>query len=66
NPALFTSSGIPAVLFDELLAESGSHSAEPPTDSEVLSEARSDSVAIVLYTSGSTGCLKVCGLIRID
>ncbi|CAG9138066.1 unnamed protein product [Plutella xylostella] len=58
NPAMFTSSGIPAVLFDELLAESGSHSAEPPTDSEVLSEARSDSVAIVLYTSGSTGVPK--------
>ncbi|KAH9629901.1 hypothetical protein HF086_008192 [Spodoptera exigua] len=58
NPAMFSGSGIPAVSFEELSHEAGGLSADAVQDVEVLAPARSESIAIVLYTSGSTGIPK--------
>lgn len=56
-PNMFSECGVPAVSFDELADEASKLSDEPLRD-EVLSMARTDSIAIVLYTSGSTGVPK--------
>ncbi|XP_049880564.1 zwittermicin A synthase ZmaJ [Pectinophora gossypiella] len=58
HPSMFAGSGVPAVSFEELLLESSGVSAEEPSEMEQLAVARTDSVAIVLYTSGSTGIPK--------
>lgn len=58
NPSMFSESGIPTVSFEELSHEASGLSAEAVQDVEVLAPARSESIAIVLYTSGSTGIPK--------
>nr|XP_049705072.1 zwittermicin A synthase ZmaJ [Helicoverpa armigera] len=58
NPAMFSGSGIPSVSFEELAHEASGLSADVVQDGEVLAVARSDSIGIVLYTSGSTGIPK--------
>ncbi|XP_053619845.1 beta-alanyl-bioamine nonribosomal peptide synthetase ebony [Plodia interpunctella] len=58
NPAMFSASGIPAVSFEELRQEAGSLSAEELSDCEMLAPPGAESIAIVLYTSGSTGIPK--------
>ncbi|CAB3257676.1 unnamed protein product [Arctia plantaginis] len=57
NPTMFSECGVPAVSFHELADEASKLSNEPLKD-EVLSMARTDSIAILLYTSGSTGVPK--------
>lgn len=57
NPAMFATSNVPAVSIDELIHEASGLSAEPLYD-EALSLSRNESIAIVLYTSGSTGVPK--------
>ncbi|KOB72627.1 Ebony, partial [Operophtera brumata] len=58
NPAMFAGSGVPAVSFNELLQEASSLSIEDPQEMEVLASSVTNSIAIVLYTSGSTGVPK--------
>lgn len=54
---MFTGS-VPVVSFEELLQEALSLSMEEPQDMEVLATSMANSIAIVLYTSGSTGVPK--------
>ncbi|CAG9794864.1 unnamed protein product [Diatraea saccharalis] len=58
NPSMFSASGVPIVSFDELDAEASGLSAESPSDGERLATLRTHAIAIVLYTSGSTGIPK--------
>lgn len=58
NPAMFSGSGVPAVSFEELAHDASGLSPDVVQDMEVLAPARSESIAIVLYTSGSTGIPK--------
>ncbi|KAL0811268.1 hypothetical protein ABMA28_009686 [Loxostege sticticalis] len=58
NPSMFSESGVPAVSFEELAMEASGMSADDVRDAETLSHPRVDSIAIVLYTSGSTGVPK--------
>lgn len=58
NPSMFTSSGIPAISFEELALESCSLPVDEPREHEQLAVPRTESIAIVLYTSGSTGIPK--------
>ncbi|XP_013185041.1 beta-alanyl-bioamine nonribosomal peptide synthetase ebony [Amyelois transitella] len=58
NAAMFTGSGVPAVSFEELSQEASSLSAEEISDCDTLASSGADSIAIVLYTSGSTGIPK--------
>lgn len=55
---MFKESGVPFASFEELAQEATSHSADEPMDAETLAPLTSDSIAIVLYTSGSTGIPK--------
>ncbi|XP_037876452.1 ebony protein isoform X1 [Bombyx mori] len=58
DPSMFKESGVPFASFEELAQEATSHSADEPMDAETLAPLTSDSIAIVLYTSGSTGIPK--------
>ncbi|KAJ2940472.1 hypothetical protein O0L34_g6402 [Tuta absoluta] len=58
NPHMFAGSGVPYVSYEELCQDCAGLTAEEPSDREVLAVTRKDSVAIVLYTSGSTGIPK--------
>nr|NP_001298393.1 tyrocidine synthase 3 [Papilio polytes]BAJ07596.1 Ebony [Papilio polytes] len=58
NPSMFSGSGIPAVSFDELSLEASGLPGDKPSEAEVLLQATAESIAIVLYTSGSTGIPK--------
>lgn len=55
---MFAGSGVPAASFDELVQEAEGLSADEPQETEMLAPMRNDSIAIVLYTSGSTGVPK--------
>lgn len=55
---MFSGSGIPAVSFDELSLEASGLPGDKPSEAEVLLQATAESIAIVLYTSGSTGIPK--------
>lgn len=54
---MFSGSGIPSVSFEELSLESSGLAADEPRE-EMLAQSSVDSIAIVLYTSGSTGVPK--------
>ncbi|KAJ0170911.1 hypothetical protein K1T71_013683 [Dendrolimus kikuchii] len=58
NPSMFDNSGIPAVSFEELAMEASGLSDEEPQEHETLAANTCQSIAIVLYTSGSTGIPK--------
>ncbi|XP_050357431.1 plipastatin synthase subunit B [Nymphalis io] len=58
NPSMFAGSGVPPVSFEELSLEASALPADRPNDDEILVQADADSIAIVLYTSGSTGIPK--------
>ncbi|KAJ8715460.1 hypothetical protein PYW07_009942 [Mythimna separata] len=58
NPSMFSGSGVPAVSYEELAHEASGLSADAVQDMEALAASRSESIAIVLYTSGSTGIPK--------
>ncbi|XP_063389390.1 beta-alanyl-bioamine nonribosomal peptide synthetase ebony [Cydia fagiglandana] len=58
NPSMFAASGVPSVSFEELAMEASGLSAETLNPMEMLADSRADSIAIVLYTSGSTGVPK--------
>ncbi|CAH2984901.1 unnamed protein product [Chilo suppressalis] len=58
NPSMFSSSGVPFVSFEELFVEASGLPAEALTDGERLAALRTHGIAIVLYTSGSTGIPK--------
>ncbi|XP_068625419.1 beta-alanyl-bioamine nonribosomal peptide synthetase ebony [Battus philenor] len=58
NPAMFAGSGVPAVSFEELSSEASGMPGDKPSEMEVLLQPSSDTIAIVLYTSGSTGIPK--------
>lgn len=55
---MFSGSGVPAISYEELALEANGLSADVVHDMEVLAPVRSESIAIVLYTSGSTGIPK--------
>ncbi|XP_073963377.1 nonribosomal peptide synthetase ebony [Choristoneura fumiferana] len=58
NPSMFKPSGVPSVSFEELALEASGLSADTLQQQELLADSRADSIAIVLYTSGSTGVPK--------
>ncbi|CAH2097149.1 unnamed protein product [Euphydryas editha] len=58
NPAMFGGSGVPAVSFEELSLEASALPADIPNEDETLVQTDADTIAIVLYTSGSTGIPK--------
>ncbi|VVD05712.1 unnamed protein product [Leptidea sinapis] len=58
NPSTFASSGVAAISFEELSLEASSLPADRPSDTEVLAQNTVDTIAIILYTSGSTGIPK--------
>ncbi|CAH2097147.1 unnamed protein product [Euphydryas editha] len=58
NPAMFKESGVPAVSFDELSLEASALPADRLNEDETLVQTDADTIAIVLYTSGSTGIPK--------
>ncbi|XP_047512420.1 mycosubtilin synthase subunit C [Pieris napi] len=58
NPSMFANSGVPSISFEELTLDASSLPADRLTDREMLATATVDSIAIVLYTSGSTGIPK--------
>lgn len=58
NPAMFNGSGVPAISFEELSLEASALPADRPNEDEVLVKTDADTIAIVLYTSGSTGIPK--------
>ncbi|XP_041985259.1 linear gramicidin synthase subunit C [Aricia agestis] len=58
NASMFTSSGVPAVSFEELSLEASALPADRLNELEVLVEQDANSIAIILYTSGSTGIPK--------
>lgn len=55
---MFENNGIPAVSFEELALEAAGLSYEEPVETEILATNTCQSIAIVLYTSGSTGIPK--------
>ncbi|CAK1594341.1 unnamed protein product [Parnassius mnemosyne] len=58
NPAMFSGSGVPAISFEELSSEASGLPGDKPSDMEILLQPTANSIAIVLYTSGSTGIPK--------
>ncbi|XP_034837374.1 beta-alanyl-bioamine nonribosomal peptide synthetase ebony [Maniola hyperantus] len=58
NPSMFAGSGVPAISFEELSLEASALPADRLNDEEVLVKTDADSIAIILYTSGSTGIPK--------
>ncbi|XP_072935672.1 beta-alanyl-bioamine nonribosomal peptide synthetase ebony [Epargyreus clarus] len=58
NPAMFANSGIPSVSYEELTLEASALPADRPRPMEMLARSDVNSIAIVLYTSGSTGIPK--------
>ncbi|KAM3957963.1 LOW QUALITY PROTEIN: nonribosomal peptide synthetase ebony [Aphomia sociella] len=58
NLDMFAGSGIPTISFEELKQEASGLSAEELKHGDVLARSNTDSIAIVLYTSGSTGIPK--------
>ncbi|CAK1541178.1 unnamed protein product [Leptosia nina] len=58
NPNMFANSGIPAISFEELTLDASSLPSDRLGASEMLAPSLVDSIAIVLYTSGSTGIPK--------
>ncbi|KAG6459387.1 hypothetical protein O3G_MSEX011364 [Manduca sexta] len=58
NSAAFTDSGVPSVSFEELAQEASGLASDELQDMEMLTLSGNDSIAIVLYTSGSTGIPK--------
>lgn len=58
NHAMFAQSDIPAASFEDLSIEADGASSEIPHGREILANNNSNSIAIVLYTSGSTGIPK--------
>lgn len=55
---MFAGSGVPAVSFEELSLEASALPADRPNEDETLVQTDADTIAIVLYTSGSTGIPK--------
>ncbi|KAL0860782.1 hypothetical protein ABMA27_009326 [Loxostege sticticalis] len=55
NPSIFSAISAPAVSFEELALDASGMSTDYIADEETLSQPSVDSIAIVLYTSGSTG-----------
>ncbi|GBP61022.1 Tyrocidine synthase 3 [Eumeta japonica] len=58
KPKMFADSGVPAVAYEALLLESSGYSTQELEDRELLNPLESESIGIVLYTSGSTGVPK--------
>ncbi|KAL4707041.1 hypothetical protein ACJJTC_014320 [Scirpophaga incertulas] len=58
NPAIFASSGVPVVAFEELTQDANTLSVDTVDNTEMLATPMTESIAIVLYTSGSTGIPK--------
>ncbi|CAH0721044.1 unnamed protein product, partial [Brenthis ino] len=58
NPSMFNGSGVPTIAFEELSLEASALPADRPNEDEVLVQTDADTIAIVLYTSGSTGIPK--------
>lgn len=55
---MFNGSGVPTISFEELSLEASALPADRPNEDEVLVQTDADTIAIVLYTSGSTGIPK--------
>lgn len=58
KPSMFSSCEVPATSFEELLLEASSMSTDELKPHELLNPIENESIAIVLYTSGSTGIPK--------
>ncbi|XP_045506438.1 tyrocidine synthase 3 [Colias croceus] len=58
NPSMFKNSGVPAISFEEISLDASALSSNRLSDSDMLVRYNVDTIAIVLYTSGSTGIPK--------
>lgn len=58
DPSMFSESGVQSISFEDLAHEATGLSTEEPQDMEVLAISGANSIAIILYTSGSTGIPK--------